>query len=264
MTQNYKSDEWLRQKLDEKCTVQQMAYLCQVSIGTIQDHLRKNKLQPAIEMPNDLRDVDVLQLCGKQRRPIPQDVIRATTPKDNATVAIIGGNGFVGKNLTTYFKHNTNYNVISYSRMDCDAMDRPALQKKLDCIRPEVVINLAAFVGGIGLNRDNPADMIYRNLMISSNVIDACYTVGIRKLVTMGSVCSYPHTPPHIPFVEDDLWHDRPEPTNEPYGVAKKTTGLMLEAYKRQFNFCSTYLIPTNMYGPHDDFSLHGSQGDNE
>jgi len=259
MIPNYKNDEWLKDQITKGRTPVEMAEACKVSVGTIDDHLRKHKLTTNPAMPEDLRDPGILSWCGRNRRPIPADVARATKPQDHATVAILGASGFVGTNLQTYLKSNTAYRVVAFNRDDCDAMDRASLQKRLDCLRPDVVVNLSAFVGGIGLNKDNPADMIYRNLIMSANVVDACYTAGVRKLIYLGTVCSYPHTPPRIPFIEDDLWLDRPESTNEPYGVAKKAIGLMLGAYKKQFNFSSAYLIPTNMYGPYDDFSLHGS-----
>ncbi len=259
MIPDYKNDSWLKDQIAKKRTPEQMADDCQVAVETVNDHLRKNRLAPPRPIPEDISDHMMLTWCGQNRRPIPPDVTRATIPKDNARVVVLGAGGFVGTNLINYFKANTAYDVIGLTRADCDAMNRPALDKKFEFLQPDVVVNLSAYVGGIGLNKDNPADMIYRNLMMSANVVDACFTAGIRKLVFLGTVCSYPHTPPNIPFVETDLWTNRPEPTNEPYGVAKKTIGLMLDAYKRQFGFSSAYLIPTNMYGPHDDFSLHGS-----
>jgi len=202
---------------------------------------------------------DVLAWCGHNRQPIPAAEQWASQPvQDKATtVAVLGADGFVGHNLCDYLTDY--YKVIPIQRSSCDAMSEAALVRFLKLLRPQVLVNLAAFVGGIGLNRDVPGDMIYRNLTMAVNVVNACYTSGVRKLIYLGTVCSYPHTPDHLPFIEDDLWGGRPEPTNEPYGVAKKTVGLLLDAYKRQFNFSSAYLIPTNMYGPHDNFSLYSS-----
>jgi GDP-L-fucose synthase len=203
---------------------------------------------------------DILAWCGRMRHRIPDQELWATQPpprdgdKPGAKVAILGASGFVGQNLCAYL--GDHFEII---RGDCDAMSETSLYRFFRRHKPQVVINLAAFVGGIGLNRDNPGDMIHRNLVMSVNVANACYTIGVRKLIFLGTVCSYPHTPARIPFKEDDLWDGRPEPTNEPYGVAKKTVGLLLDAYKRQFNFSSAYLIPTNMYGPFDDFSLYAS-----
>lgn len=255
----HKDDGWLRQQADMGKTSQEIAHESGVDAGTVSDQLRRRGLGARPAMPVGVSEKEILRWCGHERRPIPPDVASGTAPSKHATVVVLGSSGFVGTNLCTYLRHNTSLRVIQARRTECDAMDRLSLQKYLDHVRPDVVVNLAAFVGGIGLNKDNPADMIYRNLMMSANVVDATFTAGVRKLVFLGTVCSYPHTPPRIPFVEDDMWAGRPEPTNEPYGVAKKAVGLMLDAYRRQFNFSSAYLVPTNMYGPHDDFSSGGS-----
>ncbi len=261
MIHKHKNSEWLQKCISDGLTPPEIAVICNVSEKTILDSMLKNKLlvNTAIQLDDYTKDVDILRLCGERRSRIPLDVMLATTPKDHDTIAIFGGSGFVGTNLVEYLKTNTAHNVIQFDRNSCDVMNRNELQALLNYIRPNVVVNLAAFVGGIGLNKDNPADMIHRNIVMSANIVDACFTAGIRKLVYLGTVCSYPHTPPRIPFVEDDLWFGRPELTNEPYGAAKKLIGLMLDSYKKQFNFSSAYLIPTNMYGPFDDFSLHGS-----
>lgn len=256
---HHRDSSWLKKQLTSGQTPIDIANLCAVPLGTITDCLIKNEIAQPKVLPANLVGTEALQWCGQERCRIPAALTKTTTPRDNATVAVIGATGFVGTNLITNLKHNSKYQIIPVSRYDADVMDRAAVQMKLAQIRPDVVVNVSAFVGGIGLNKDNPADMIYRNLVMSANVIDACFATGVRKLISLGSVCSYPHTPAHIPFVENDLWLGRPESTNEPYGVAKKTIGLMLDAYKRQFNFSSAYLIPTNMYGPFDDFSLYGS-----
>lgn len=230
--------------------------------GTVRDRLQKLGFTMPSENLVDGYPVHLhLRECGKNRLRIDPKVREQQRPniEKPLNVVVLGGNGFVGTNLLRRLSEYPHLDVTALSRETHDAMDQHALESAFNAYSAEVVINLAAFVGGIGLNRDNPGDMLYRNLRMGMNVVDACYTAGVRKLIHLGSVCSYPHTPPHIPFIEDDLWLSRPEPTNEPYGVAKKVVGMMLDTYNRQFNFSSAYLIPTNMYGPHDDFSDHGS-----
>lgn len=259
---DYRNDDWLAdQYLVKRKEPDEIAEACGATADSVRDRIKKNNLKrPDFAYPH-VTDKSLLRWCGENRQPIPTDVQAATRPKDDhaTRVVVLGAGGFVGLNLLNHLENNSNFYVIGWGRSDVDLMDRAALDKALSVVNPDVVVNLAAFVGGIGLNRENPADMIYRNLIMATNVVDACFTAGVRKLVYLGTVCSYPHTPPYIPFQETDLWVDRPEPTNEPYGVAKKTVGLMLDAYKRQYNFSSAYLIPTNMYGPGDDFSRHGS-----
>lgn len=255
MIPNHKNDVWLKRQITNGLTIPQIAQLCNVSEGTISDHLRKSD----ITIPGATKDNATLKWYGINRVRIPDEILKQHQITEQSTVAIFGATGFVGTNLTTYLKCNTSYKIVPLSRTNCDCMDMHAVKQTLNDIQPGIVVDLAAFVGGIGLNKENPADMIFRNLIMSANIVDACFTTGVRKLVYLGTVCSYPHTPQHVPFIADDLWYGRPESTNEPYGVAKKTIGLMLATYKKQFNFSSAYLIPTNMYGPWDDFSLHGS-----
>lgn len=191
------------------------------------------------------------QLLESEQRPI-----RDT---GHGKILILGGSGFVGQNLQDYLALHGYESISAPGRLSADAMDIGKLRHSIRYNSPDVVINLSAFVGGIGLNKGNPATMFYKNMQMGLNVVEACSTLGINKLIHLGSVCSYPKIPQNIPFVEGDLWNGRPEPTNEPYGVAKKTIGFMLDCYARQYGANYTYLIPTNMYGPYDDFSLHSS-----
>lgn len=255
---NLKDDAWLHTQIDAGTDLDEIAAACNSTSDAVADRLIKIGQRNGIVAIGDRDCHDILVECGQRRLHIPYKVLEAARPTAYSRIAVFGGGGFVGTNLVRRLRAK-DYCVLNVSRRDCDALNRRDVDRYLADQRPCVAINLAAFVGGIGLNRDNPADMIYKNLMMSANIVDSCFTNGVRKLIMLGSVCSYPHTPPRIPFIEDDLWLNRPEPTNEPYGVAKKTIGLMLDAYKRQFNFCSAYLIPTNMYGPDDDFSSHGS-----
>jgi GDP-L-fucose synthase len=120
------------------------------------------------------------------------------------------------------------------------------------------VVHLAAVVGGIGANRARPGEFFYKNLMMGAQLIEQARLQGIRKFVTVGTVCAYPKFTP-TPFREDDLWNGYPEETNAPYGIAKKALLVQGQAYREQYGFNSIYLLPVNLYGPHDNFDPHSS-----
>lgn len=124
--------------------------------------------------------------------------------------------------------------------------------------RPNIVIHLAARVGGIGANRNNPAEFFYDNLMMSVPLLHECWKAGIEKFVAVGTVCAYPKFTP-VPFSEDDLWNGYPEETNAPYGLAKKMLLVQAQAYRQQYGFNSIFLLPTNLYGPGDKDDLENS-----
>jgi GDP-L-fucose synthase len=124
--------------------------------------------------------------------------------------------------------------------------------------KPEIVIHLAARVGGIGANRANPGKFFYDNLMMGVQMMDAGRRVGIEKFVAIGTVCSYPKFTP-VPFKEEDLWNGYPEETNAPYGLAKKMLLVQSQAYRQQYGFNSIFLLPVNLYGPRDNFDLNTS-----
>jgi GDP-L-fucose synthase len=124
--------------------------------------------------------------------------------------------------------------------------------------KPEIVIHLAARVGGIGANRANPGKFFYDNLMMGVQMMDAGRRVGIEKFVAIGTVCSYPKFTP-VPFKEEDLWNGYPEETNAPYGLAKKMLLVQSQAYRQQYGFNSIFLLPVNLYGPRDNFDLNAS-----
>ena len=124
--------------------------------------------------------------------------------------------------------------------------------------QPDIVIHLAAQVGGIGINREKPAEFFYNNLMMGVPLLHECWKAGIEKFVSIGTVCSYPkHTP--VPFKEDDLWNGYPEETNAPYGLAKKMLLVAGDAYRLQYDFNSIFLLPVNLYGPGDNFDPRSS-----
>ena len=134
-----------------------------------------------------------------------------------------------------------------------DALVEHAIAELLERTRPDMVIHLAAVVGGIGANRERPGEFFYDNLLMGVQLIEAARQAGVEKFVTVGTVCAYPkHTP--VPFNEDNLWNGYPEETNAPYGIAKKALLVQQQAYRQQYGFNGIYLLPTNLYGPRDNF----------
>ena len=138
-------------------------------------------------------------------------------------------------------------------RAEFDLTRLDDVQRMYRELRPELVLHLAAEVGGIGANQANPGRYFYANMAMSLHLIEEARRVGLRKFVQVGTICAYPkHTP--VPFREDDLWNGYPEETNAPYGVAKKAALVMLDGYRRQYGLASSYLLPVNLYGPWDNF----------
>jgi GDP-L-fucose synthase len=124
--------------------------------------------------------------------------------------------------------------------------------------RPQVVLHLAAVVGGIGANRSNPGSFLYKNLIMGAQLIEACRQAGVEKFLQVGTVCSYPKFAP-VPFRESELWNGYPEETNAPYGLAKKLLIVQLQAYRQQYGFNGVSVLPVNLYGPGDNFDPHTS-----
>lgn len=170
-----------------------------------------------------------------------------------ASVLITGANGFLGSHVADLFKKDDNYELITYSSRNWDLTDEGLTRNYIHHYKPDILIHLAAKVGGIGANQKYPADFCYDNLKMGMNIIEACKGLG-TKLVQVGTVCSYPKFTP-VPFKEEDLWNGYPEETNAPYGLAKKMLYTMAEAYKQQYGLNSIYLVPVNLYGPRDNFN---------
>ena len=172
-----------------------------------------------------------------------------------AKVVITGGGGFLGKAVSKVLKDNLFYDVVSLGgKRDYDLTN----QKQVDYLykehEPDVIVHLAAKVGGIGANKDNPGLFMYENLVMGMNLIETARKYGkLQKFVMVGTVCAYPKFTP-VPFKEDDIWNGYPEETNAPYGIAKKALMEMLIAYNAQYGINCTNLIPVNMYGPNDNF----------
>lgn len=135
-----------------------------------------------------------------------------------------------------------------------DLVDRESICQMLDDAKPDVIIHLAAHVGGIGANREHPAEFFYDNLMMGVQLMHEAWKRGVEKFVAIGTVCAYPKFTP-VPFSEDDLWIGYPEETNAPYGLAKKMLLVQSQAYRQQYGFNSIFLLPVNLYGPGDNFN---------
>lgn len=142
-------------------------------------------------------------------------------------------------------------------RREYDLTRDTDVERLFEKARPEVVVHLAAEVGGIGANRANPGRFWYANLLMGTHVLEQSRRVGVRKLVLVGTICSYPKFTP-VPFREDDLWEGYPEETNAPYGVAKRALLVGAQAYREQYGLNVVYLLPVNLYGPGDNFDLEG------
>jgi GDP-L-fucose synthase len=173
-------------------------------------------------------------------------------------IMITGGTGFLGKAVTKELTNNDYLNIKSLSSEDCDLRNQEDTYEFIFHNKPEVVIHLAAKVGGIGANQKHPGKFFYDNIMMGANLIDACRISKVEKFVQVGTVCSYPSNTP-IPFAETELWNGYPEPTNAPYGIAKKALLIMLQGYRKEYNFNGIYLIPVNLYGPGDNLDIENN-----
>jgi GDP-L-fucose synthase len=172
-------------------------------------------------------------------------------------VVVTGGAGFLGGFVVAALRA-VGATVTVPRSATTDLVDRGAVARLLHETRPDLVIHLAAQVGGIGANRDNPGRFLFENLMMGANLFEECRLAQIPKLVAAGTICAYPKLAP-VPFREDDLWNGYPEETNAPYGIAKKVLSVMSEAYRAQYGMNSAVIYPVNLYGPRDNFDLHSS-----
>ncbi len=168
-------------------------------------------------------------------------------------IMVTGGSGFLGHHIVAELAHRGYRHVTVPRSRDYDLRTPDGAQRAYADLRPQIVIHLAALAGGIGANRANPATFFYDNLMMGSLVLEHARLAAVEKFVAIGTICSYPKYTP-VPFREEDLWQGYPEETNAPYGLAKKMLLVQAQAYREQYGFNTIYLMPTNLYGPHDDF----------
>jgi len=168
-------------------------------------------------------------------------------------IAVTGGGGFLGGFVMNKLRQRGATPAVAVRSADYDLVTADGVRRMYDDLSPDVVIHLAAEVGGIGANREHPGSFFYHNLMMGVQLIEEGRVRGIEKFVAVGTICAYPnHTP--VPFKEDDLWNGYPEATNAPYGLAKKMLLVQSQAYRDEYGFNSIYLLPVNLYGPKDNF----------
>src|SRR5215813_308613 len=173
-------------------------------------------------------------------------------------VVVTGGAGFLGSAVMTKLKEHGCRDIFVPRSKEYDLRDRDAITRLYQQIRPQILIHLAAVVGGIGANRANPGKFYYDNAIMGLQLMEYARQFGVEKFVAVGTICAYPKFTP-LPFKEDDLWNGYPEETNAPYGLAKKMMLVQAQAYRAQYGFNAIYLLPVNLYGPGDNFDLESS-----
>ena len=173
-------------------------------------------------------------------------------------VVVTGGNGFLGRHLVRRLQTLGCAALAAPRRAEYDLRERSDVIRLYEDHRPTLVIHLAAVVGGIGANRERPAEFFHDNLIMGVQLIDQAWRAGVAKAVVVGTVCAYPKFVP-VPFKEDDLWNGYPEETNAAYGLAKKILLVQSQAYRQQYGYNSIFLLPSNLYGPGDNFDPRSS-----
>ncbi len=177
----------------------------------------------------------------------------------NKRITVTGGKGFLGTHILRKLREDRGCDkVFVADQPEYDLRDIQSVRKMYEDQKPEIVIHLAAVVGGIGANRENPGRFFYDNLMMGVQLMHEAYLRKIEKFVAIGTICAYPKFTP-VPFREEDLWNGYPEETNAPYGLAKKMLLVQSQAYRQQYAFNSIFLLPVNLYGPGDNFDPSSS-----
>lgn len=176
----------------------------------------------------------------------------------NKRIVVTGGAGFLGSKVIEFLTQSgADINKITIPRSRENDLRSMEVCQRISQ-QQDIIIHLAAHVGGIGLNQAKPAELFYDNLMMGTQLIHAAYQAGVEKFVCVGTICAYPKFTP-VPFQEDDLWNGYPEETNAPYGIAKKALLVQLQSYRQQYGFNGVYLLPVNLYGPADNFDPKSS-----
>ncbi|MGA2341470.1 MAG: GDP-L-fucose synthase, partial [Terracidiphilus sp.] len=176
----------------------------------------------------------------------------------NKRIVVTGAAGFLGRHLIARLRKMGCENIFDPSHKKYDLTHPDAIERMFDEHRPEVLIHLAAAVGGIGANRANPGRFFYENAIMGIQLIEAARRRGVEKTVVLGTICAYPKFTP-VPFREEELWNGYPEETNAPYGLAKKVLLVQCQAYREQYGMNAIFLLPVNLYGPGDNFDLDSS-----
>lgn len=169
-------------------------------------------------------------------------------------ICVTGGDGFLGKHLIKRLEHYGAKDVFVPLYPEYDFVKGEDVARMIDVAMPDIIIHLAAKVGGIGANREKPGEFFYDNLMMGIQLIHQAWQRGVEKFVAIGTICAYPKYTP-IPFKEEDIWEGYPEETNAPYGLAKKMLLVQSQSYREQYGYNSIFLLPVNLYGPGDNFN---------
>ena len=176
----------------------------------------------------------------------------------NKRITVTGGKGFLGHHLISRLNDYGCKSIDIADLPEYNLTDIADIRRMFDTTKPDVVIHLAAKVGGIGFNQEKPAELFYDNLIMGTQLIHEAYLHKIEKFVALGTICAYPKFTP-VPFREEDLWNGYPEETNAPYGLAKKMMLVQSQSYRQQYGFNSIFLLPVNLYGPGDNFDPRSS-----